>query len=54
MFGFKSKLLKCRFELADLLTCIKSISAKVVMFGIKPKVVKFRFVLTCLLKDHLS
>jgi hypothetical protein len=46
MFGIKSKLMKCRFELTyfyDLLTYLRTIRAKVVMFGIKPKLMKCRF-----------
>jgi hypothetical protein len=40
MFGIKSKLMNCGFELTyfyDLLTYFKTIWAKVVMFGIKPE-----------------
>jgi hypothetical protein len=58
MFGIKTKLMKCRFELAyftDLLTYLATIRARVVMFGIKLKLMKCRFELTFfydLLKDH--
>jgi hypothetical protein len=50
MFGIKTKLIMCRFQLTyfydlltyfyDLLTYLKTIRAKVVMFGIKPKLMK--------------
>jgi hypothetical protein len=49
MFGIKPKLMKWTFELTyvyDLLTYLKTITAKVVMFGIKPKLMKCRFDVT--------
>jgi hypothetical protein len=49
MFGIKTKLMKCRFQLTyfhDILSYLTTIRAKVVMFGIKPKLMKCRFVLT--------
>jgi hypothetical protein len=49
MFGIKPKLMKLTFELTyfyNLLTYLKTISAKIVMFGIKPKLMKCKFEVT--------
>jgi hypothetical protein len=43
MFGIKTKLMKCRFQLTyffDILAYLKTIRAKVVMFGVNLKLMK--------------